>query len=43
MDSGRAGYILVVSHRVVEKGGKFWEKGVDYGSVAYRGYWEGQI
>ena len=30
--SGREGYILGVSHIVVEKGGIFWEGGVDSGS-----------
>ena len=37
VDSGRAGWILVASHRpiVVEKGGIFWKEWVDYGNVAY--------
>ena len=34
--SGREGYILGASHKVVEKGGIFWEAEVDSGSVAYR-------
>ena len=35
--SGREGYILGGSHNiiVVEKGGIFWERGVDSGRVAY--------
>ena len=33
--SGRDEYILGGSHIVVEKGGIFWEGGVDCGRVAY--------
>ena len=35
--SGREGLILGASHNniIVEKGGIFWEEGLDFGSVAY--------